>query len=100
MPVLLIRDYGVCGWIVFAMPNILGATAMAYILAKPKMSKEIVEKHNIACNVFSIIAILFQIFFIAWVSTLIPGVFMVTIGVVLFLIYVLSLAFDKNQLFG
>lgn len=100
LPVLLIRDYGVCGWVVFAVPNILGATAMAYILAKPEMSKEIVEKHKIACNVFSIVTILFQVFFITWISQLVSVVFMVIVGVVLSLIYVFSLTFDKNQLFG
>ena len=29
LPVLLVRDYGMLGWIVFAVPNVVGAAAMA-----------------------------------------------------------------------
>jgi len=98
LPVLLIRDYGAQGWLVFAVPNIIGATAMAYILSKPDTSLEIVKKHKIACIVFSIITIIFQIYFIGWVSMLVPKTFIMITGIILLLISVFGLTFDKNQL--
>ncbi len=98
LPVFLIRDYGVQGWLVFVIPNIVGATGMAYVLSKPDTSLEIVTKHKIACIVFSIITIIFQIYFIGWVSMLVPNTFIMITGIILLLISVLGLTFDKNQL--
>ena len=100
MPVILIRDYGVWGWVIFAVPNVLGATAMAYVLAKPEMSKEMVERHKIACSVFSIITILFQIYFIGWIGTIVPNIFTLAVCVVLVLIYVSGSRIDDNQRFS
>lgn len=98
LPVILIRDYGIWGWALFAIPNILGATAMGYILAKPESSKKVTEKHKTACIVFSTVTILFQIYFLGWLSTIIPSSILISAGVVLLLVYLLSLTTDKNQL--
>ena len=38
LPVLLVRDYGVWGWIVFAVPNVLGAAAMGWVLRSAEVS--------------------------------------------------------------
>src|SRR5690242_7362807 len=32
LPVLLVRDYGVWGFVVFAVPNVIGAGAMGWVL--------------------------------------------------------------------
>ncbi len=98
LPVILIRDYGTFGWLLFAIPNILGATAIGYILAKPNSSKEIIEKHKIACTIFSMVTILFQIYFLGWLSTVIPNTIIVIASTVLLLIYLFGLTIDKNQL--
>lgn len=100
LPVLLIRDYGLWGWAVFAIPNILGACAMAYVIKKSDTSKEIVEKHKIACTVFSIVTIMFQIYFIGWLSTVSSGIFIIITTVVFLLIYTLGSVIDKNQRFN
>ncbi|MBV8780683.1 MAG: hypothetical protein JO353_04735, partial [Phycisphaerae bacterium] len=32
LPVLLVRDYGFWGWVVFAIPNVVGAAAMGWTI--------------------------------------------------------------------
>ena len=100
LPVILIRDYGPWGWVVFSVPNIVGACAMSYTLKKSDTSKEITEKHKIACTVFSAVTILFQIYFIGWLSTVISNVFIIITGIALLLIYALGSIVDKNQRFN
>src|SRR6266404_3216610 len=36
LPVLLVRDYGLWGWIVFAVPNMIGAAAMGWVMHRVK----------------------------------------------------------------
>lgn len=88
LPVILLRDYGAWGWVIFVIPNILSACAMPYILRKSSASIEIVEKHKIACVVFSIFTIIFHIYFIGWISALIPNAFILISGIMLFLVYI------------
>jgi hypothetical protein len=68
LPVLLVRDYGVWGWAVFALPNVLGAAAMGWILKDADASRRIVQSHRPACAAFSIVTLFFQCFFIAWIG--------------------------------
>ena len=100
LPVLLIRDYGVWGWAIFTLPNVIGASAMAYILKKSTTSAEITEKHKIACIVFSIVTMMFQIYFIGWISTIVPNVLMLIAGIVLFLVYVLGSKVSIDETFS
>jgi uncharacterized membrane protein YiaA len=73
LPVLLVREYGVWGWIVFAIPNVIGAAAMGWVLRDADASRRIVEAHAPACSAFSIVTIAFHIFFIGWLNTLFAG---------------------------
>ncbi len=70
LPVLLVRDFGVMGWVVFAVPNVLGAAAMAWVLARPRLSGELVEAHRPAMIAFSLLTIAYQAYFMGWVSIL------------------------------
>lgn len=67
LPALLVRDYGVVGWIIFAIPNVIGAAAMGAVLQEARASRRFVDKHRAACTAFSAVTILFHIFFLAWV---------------------------------
>ncbi|HEY7087516.1 MAG TPA: hypothetical protein VH518_05460 [Tepidisphaeraceae bacterium] len=64
LPVLLVRDYGVWGWIVFAVPNVIGAAAMGWVLKSPRSSIELARKHREACTYFSAVTIAFHFFFV------------------------------------
>ncbi|HEX8522850.1 MAG TPA: hypothetical protein VF669_11375, partial [Tepidisphaeraceae bacterium] len=84
LPVLLVRDYGVAGWLVFAAPNVVGAAAMGWFIRSGQSSREIVSAHSTACAAFSIVTVLFHLFFITWfVERLIGHQFLPVVGLVL-----------------
>jgi hypothetical protein len=72
LPVMLIRDYGVWAWVVFAIPNVVGAAAMGWVVSADR-SRLILLNHRPAAMAFSIVTIAFQLFFAVWVFTQIPG---------------------------
>src|SRR5438874_5606425 len=69
LPVLLVRDYGIWGWIVFATPNVVGAAAMGWVL-KDHDSQAMVQAHNYAIKAFSFVTAAFQLFFAFWMFDL------------------------------
>src|SRR5204862_2209590 len=66
LPVLLIRDYGVWGWIIFAAPNVLGAAAMGWVIHDAHASERMVTAHRTMLAAFSFVTVSFQIFFAFW----------------------------------
>jgi hypothetical protein len=83
VPVLLVRDHGLWGWIVFAIPNVVGAAAMAWVLRDSAASAEFVERHRSACQAFSLVTIAFHIFFAMWMIERIKGWGLMTLGICL-----------------
>ncbi|HVT88015.1 MAG TPA: hypothetical protein VHD56_04115 [Tepidisphaeraceae bacterium] len=63
LPVLLVRDYGMTGWVVFAIPNVLGAAAMGWVIKSRDQSVAITTHHRLACQLFSAVTIAFHLFF-------------------------------------
>ena len=68
-PALLLRDYGLKGWLAFAVPNVLGAAAMGTVLFKPAWSAAIVRRHAVACHHFTTVTVAFHLFVISWLFT-------------------------------
>jgi hypothetical protein len=66
LPVLLVRDYGVWGFVFFAIPNVIGAAAMGWTIRSPQHSAKLVAAHREACRAFSLVTIAFQIYFAGW----------------------------------
>jgi hypothetical protein len=66
LPVLLVRDLGFWGWVVFAVPNVIGAAAMGWVLPNADSSRHLADQHREACVWFSIVTIAFHVFFIGW----------------------------------
>src|SRR3982750_3304447 len=73
LPVLLVRDFGVWGWVVFAVPNVVGAAAMGAVLARPGASERVVARHPGACACFSVVTIGFHVLFLAWIVSALVG---------------------------
>ncbi|MGE3108712.1 MAG: hypothetical protein AB7G11_05995 [Phycisphaerales bacterium] len=71
LPVLLVRDYGIWGFIVFAVPNVLGAAAMGWVLRSRRSADLIVSHHRWAVRRFSWVTIAFHLFFLGWIVTII-----------------------------
>jgi hypothetical protein len=66
LPVLLIRDFGLWGWVAFAIPNVFGAAMVgrwSYLLPD---GRSLLEKHQRSLIWFSLITIAFHVFFIGW----------------------------------
>jgi len=73
LPVLLVRDYGLVAWWVFAIPNVVGAAAMGFVLRDRVHAWRVSERHLPACLWFSAVTIAFHVFFASWmISKLIP----------------------------
>lgn len=66
LPVLLVRDFGVWGWVVFAVPNVIGAAAMGWVL-KDGTSETVVRVHRSAIAAFSVVTAAYQLFFAFWI---------------------------------
>ena len=73
LPVLLVRDYGIWGFVVFAVPNVLGAGAMGWVLRHRGASEAIVERHWPAIAWFSRVTIAFQCVFLCWLIVSVVG---------------------------
>lgn len=66
LPIMLVRDFGVWGWIVFAVPNVIGAGAMGFVLRTPQISWKITQNHSMALRWFAGVTIAYQIYVVFW----------------------------------
>jgi len=67
LPVLLVRDFGVWGWVVFAVPNVVGAMAMGGIPRSQQAVADLRSRHLPALKLFSLVTIAFHLFFNSWI---------------------------------
>lgn len=65
LPVLLTRDFGIWGFVVFAVPNVIGAAAMGWVLRSREHGVRVAERHAQMSTAFSAVTIAFQLFFFA-----------------------------------
>src|SRR5687768_1735608 len=66
LPVLLVREYGIWAWVIFAVPNCVGAAAMGWTIRTREQSLALVAAHDVACRAFSLVTIAFHVFFVCW----------------------------------
>lgn len=71
-PALVLRDYGLWGFVAFAVPNVVGAAAMGFVLT-PERARSILEKHRTACAWFSMVTMAFHLFVVAWLLPALLG---------------------------
>lgn len=69
LPILLVRDFGPWAFLVFALPNIVGAAAMGWVLSTREFAARLVTLHRPALEAFSIVTIAFHIYWITWLSS-------------------------------
>jgi hypothetical protein len=67
LPVLLVRDFSVWGWIVFLVPNVIGASAMGSIPRSGQALEDLRTNHLPALKLFSLVTIAFHLFFNGWI---------------------------------
>lgn len=73
LPVLLIRDYGPWAWVIFALPNAVGAAAMGWVMRSHEQSRQYTVDHASAGRLFSFVTIAFQLFFSIWMLPRLVG---------------------------
>jgi hypothetical protein len=73
LPVLLVRDFGEMGWLVFAAPNVVGAAAMGWVLRRRETALRLADTHRTAATAFSFVTILFHAFFVGWIIRALVG---------------------------
>ena len=89
LPVLLIREMGIWGWVVFAVPNVIGAALMGWVIKSPESSQRLVESHGVACRAFSGVTIAFHVFFVLWFVPRLVGLPAAVVAFALVAIYLL-----------
>jgi hypothetical protein len=73
LPIIMLRLFGWPGYLVFAIPNLVGLIAFGY-LCDARRSRAILREHRPAIRLFSSATAAFQLFFLAWAwSLLAPG---------------------------
>ncbi len=75
LPALLLRDMGWAGFLIFAIPNVIGAAAMGWIIRSRIDSVRFIEKHPVAVWWFSAVTLSFHLFWLFWVSNFIQTAF-------------------------
>jgi hypothetical protein len=66
LPVLLIRDFGPVAWFIFAIPNVIGAAAMGWTIRSRDHSFQMVVRHRLATQIFSLVTIAFHFYVMLW----------------------------------
>lgn len=68
LPVLLVRDYGIWGFVAFAVPNVAGAAAMGWLIRSRESSLGMIRRHDFLVRVFSAVTVAFHLWFVWYLS--------------------------------
>ena len=68
LPVILLRDLGPWSFVVFALPNVIGAAAMGWVIPTADAAERLAREHAGACRLFSVVTYLFQCFVLGAVA--------------------------------
>lgn len=96
LPVLLVRDFGVWAFWVFAVPNVLGAAAVPWVVRTADASRELMARHAGPMLTFSRVTILFQALFAGWMLPHLLGWWTLAVYPVLVGSLVLAVRKDRN----
>jgi hypothetical protein len=68
LPVLLVRDYGIWGFAIFAVPNVVGSAAMGWVIRTRDDSRWCVVQHEFVVRLFSAVTVAFHLWFVWYLS--------------------------------
>ncbi len=71
LPIILLRDFGWPGFLVFAVPNVLGCAAFGYVLRDAGRRADLLRRHERAAVLFSATTIAYHMFFMAFLATMV-----------------------------
>ena len=67
LPIIMLRRFGWPGFLVFAIPNVIGLIAFGYLFDVEK-ARTALRRHRIAMRLFSLATAAFQLFFVTWMA--------------------------------
>jgi hypothetical protein len=73
LPVILMRELGIPGVIAFAIPNVVGAAALGWVIRSAEQSRRMIAENREAFVWFSLITIIYHAYFAAWMIRRIAG---------------------------
>lgn len=68
LPIVLMKYLGWWGFLIFAIPNILGVAAFGYLF-DAEASRRMLTRHRPAIRLFSVVTVAYQLFFVAWIMS-------------------------------
>ena len=71
LPIILLRELGWPGFLIFAVPNILGCAAFGYVLRNAGRRADLMRRHQPAAVLFSATTIAYHMFFMAFLATMV-----------------------------
>ena len=83
LPKIMVDRYGGLGFLVFAIPNVIGTVAFGAVVRRPETSRALVRDHGGMMLVFSMVVLAFHAFFLPFVLINWGGVESVELAVVI-----------------
>ncbi len=80
LPIILVREFGWPGFLVFAVPNVLGCAAFGYVLGDASRRASLLSRHRPAMVLFSATVLGYHMFFAAYLATMVAGDSSVTLA--------------------
>jgi hypothetical protein len=99
-PVMLHRDYGPGSWLIFTIPNLIGAASIPWVLKTRESSVAFVHRYEKACRAFSWVTAAFQVYFVGWASQFISFGVWATAAVFAVGLFTLALRGGRASLFS
>ncbi len=73
LPVIMLSEFGWPGFLIFAVPNVLGCAAFGYVWRSGDTAADTAARHAPAMVLFSLVTVAFHVFFVGWLVTMIRG---------------------------
>jgi len=74
LPVILMHDFGPWAWVIFAVPNVIGAMSVGIVFRNPEKSRRFVANHRPAMLAFSWVTLAFHFWVMGWLNAALIGV--------------------------
>jgi hypothetical protein len=73
LAVVLLRDFGIWGFLVLAVPIVVGAAALGWVVPSRERALSLLARHRLAIACFSSVTIAFHVYWLAWIGSWAPG---------------------------
>jgi len=72
LPVILMHDFGVWAWVIFAVPNAIGAASVGFVFRDPQRSRRFAQDHRPIMLAFSWVTLGFHFYVMGWFGMAVP----------------------------